>query len=68
MQAFKILLLLGAFGGKALALNETLSIDVVSSEVADFLQLLQNGSLSANAGDVSQRSLPSGCSLAVSVL
>lgn len=68
MQACKILLLLAAaLGGfEVYAQNETLSIDAVSAQVSDFLQLIQNGSLSAAAGDVAQRSLPSGCSLAVS--
>jgi hypothetical protein len=58
-----LLLLLGVLGLEVAAQNETLTIGVVSSQIDDFLQLIQNGSLATR--DTSSRQ-PSGCALAVS--
>ncbi|KAH9209051.1 FAD binding domain-containing protein [Leptodontidium sp. 2 PMI_412] len=61
------LLLVGIFGLQVASQNETLTIDEVSLQIDDFLQLIQNGSLSTRA-DSSRSLLPSGCSLACSFL
>jgi hypothetical protein len=45
--------------------NTTLTLDDVDSQVSDFLQLIQNGSISTR-GTSAKSSLPSGCALAVS--
>lgn len=58
-----LLLLLGVLGLEVAAQNETLTIGVVSSQIDDFLQLIQNGSL-ATRDTTSQQ--PYGCALAVS--
>lgn len=58
------LLLLGLSGLHVAAQNETWTIGEVSLQIEDFLQLIQNGSVSAR-GESAVRSLPAGCALAV---
>ncbi|KAH8769239.1 hypothetical protein BGZ57DRAFT_987095 [Hyaloscypha finlandica] len=60
-----LLHLLGLLGLEVAAQNEALTIDFVSSQIDDFLQLIQNGSLATR--DTSSRQ-PSGCALACSFL
>jgi len=56
-----LLLLLGLFGLEVAAQNETLTIAAVTSQIDEFLKLIQNGSLATREAS----SLPTGCSLAV---
>lgn len=56
-----LFVVLGLWCWQVAAQNETLSIDIVSSQIDDFLQLIQNGSLDARS------LLPSGCALTVSI-
>jgi hypothetical protein len=57
-----LFLLLGVLGLQVAAQNESLTIDAVSSQIDDFLQVIQNGSLATR--DTSSW-FPSGCALAV---
>jgi hypothetical protein len=58
-----LFLLLSVLGLQVAAQDETLTIDAVSSQIDDFLQLIQNGSLAT--GNTSSL-ITSGCTLAVS--
>ena len=60
-------LVLGLFGLEAVAQNATLSLGEVETQVSDFLQLIQNGSISAR-GTSSRSLLPTGCALAVRLI
>jgi hypothetical protein len=60
-------LVLGLFGLEIVAQNATLSLDEVDSQVSEFLQLIQNGSISTR-GTSSRSLLPSGCALAVRLI
>ena len=62
-----VLLVLGLFGLEVIAQNATLSLGEVDSQVSDFLQLIQNGSVSTR-GTSSRSLLPSGCALAVRLI
>lgn len=55
-------LLLGVLGLQVAAQDEGLTIDIVSSQINDFLQSIRNGTLDAR--DASSK-LPSTCALAV---
>ncbi|KAN0089830.1 FAD-binding domain containing protein [Hyaloscypha variabilis] len=59
-----LLLLLGLFGLEVAAQNETLTIAAVTSQIDEFLKLIQNGSLATREAS----SLPTGCSLACSFI
>jgi hypothetical protein len=62
-----VLLVVGLLGFEVFAQNATLSLDDVDSQVSDFLQLIQNGSVSTR-GTSSRSLLPSGCALAVRLI
>lgn len=60
-------LFLGLFAFEVVAQNTTLTLNEVDSQVSDFLQLIQNGSISTR-GTSSRALLPSGCALAVRLI
>jgi len=60
-----LFLLLGVLGLQVVAQGETLTIDDVSSQIDEFLQLIQNGSL---ATEYNSSWITSGCTFAVSNL
>ena len=62
-----VAVVLGLFAFEAVAQNTTLTLDDVDSQVSDFLQLIQNGSISTR-GTSSRALLPSGCALAVRLI
>jgi hypothetical protein len=57
-------LILSLFPFETVAQNNTFTITEVDSQVSDFLQLIQNGSISTR-GTSTRSLLPSGCTLAV---